>query len=179
MRFRLSSVFLWFVIVGLCLGWAADHMAAGRISLLGTWRYPTDDAEVMGYWSNLTFHRDGRFEKEQKHRTSSVTYSGTYTCEGDGTLVFHVTRRSFRTWFRQEPQTTSLDERCSCRYAIDRSGHLLIKERGHRLVPLFGSPMAKTVDVNDKSAPDHGPSVEAAMFDSVYALKWEVHQRCN
>ena len=140
MRFRLSSVFLSFLILGLCLAWAMDHISAGRINLVGTWRYPNDAAVVLGYWSRLTFHRDGKFEKEQKHRTCSVTYSGTYTLNHDGELVFHVTARSFQTWLRKEPQTKALDDWYHCRCAVDRSGYSLINE-ARNIIGLWSWPM--------------------------------------
>lgn len=173
MRFRLSSVFLSFLIMGLCLAWAMDHISAGRINLVGTWRYPNDAAVVLGYWSRLTFHRDGKFEKEQKHRTCSVTYSGTYTLNQDGELVFHVTARSFQTWLRKEPQTKTLDDWYHCRCAVDRSGYLLIKEVGNLV--RGADDTAIVGGVNDRP-----PSDQAADdFAKAYALKWEVHQRCN
>jgi hypothetical protein len=140
-----------------------DHVSAGRINLVGTWRYPNDAAVVLGYWSRLTFQRDGKFEKEQKHRTSSVTYSGTYTLDRDGTLVFHVTARAFRTWSRKETQTKALDDWSYCRCAIDRSGYLLINEVAPTTCNLVG--------VSDRDEEDE--------FRRAYALKWEVHQRCN
>ncbi len=174
MRFRLSSVFLWFIILALCLAWARDHIASRRINLLGTWQYPTDDAGGLGYWSRLTFHRDGRFEKQQNWRKCSVSYSGTFVFEGDATIVFHVTGRSFRTSTRREPETKSLDALCVCHYAIDRSGCLLIKDVMH--VPTNIGPLPKT---HMKTLVGDDKSSETDWFVDMLNLNWEIHQRCN
>ena len=102
---------------------------------MGTWYYPTGDIVQLGYTTTLKIRADGTFTKEQKYRTSSSIYCGTYIANEDGTVTFHVHKRIDEDVIGQlltdfEPTITEFDAAFRCRCGVDKTGYLIIDDYG-------------------------------------------------
>jgi hypothetical protein len=143
MKYHLSTLLLAMVIVALGLGWYLDHHDPKRTEIVGTWYYPYKSLPYgqVGYHTTLTINEDGTFRKTEMGREGSEIYEGTYRMEKDGSIFFHVTKKTVKSDFHKiavelskqmnlpappdhSPVTLHMQFKIRC--AVDKSGFLLL-----------------------------------------------------
>jgi len=142
LQVRLSTLLLVVTLCAVLFAWYADHYSHLRSEIVGSWTYPIPSIGLLGYHELLEIKRDGTFAKRQTYRTYYDEFSGTYTCKDDGTVVFHVTRKTHGTDFdfdlnvfhserklvRRGPEVSSVYATYILRCAVDRTGYLVMDD---------------------------------------------------
>ena len=125
MKIRLSSLFLLLVFVSVALAWYVSSNA--RTSIVGTWRYPTKDIIGTGDYSTLTLRSDGTFLNTRGNRKLVIEFSGHYSLDRSGVVVFTVSKKS-NTWLSviQPDEVIDPEESHTFRYAVSDDGFLLL-----------------------------------------------------
>ncbi len=135
LKYRLSTFFLLITIISVSLCWYLDHTNRNRRDIIGSWYYPTPDVNQLGYTTTLEIRSDGTFTKTQQYRTSAYIYDGTFLPNDDGTVTFHIAKRTDNFFMSEmlpedEPTITEFDHTIRCRCAVDKTGYLLIEDYG-------------------------------------------------
>jgi len=125
MKIRLSTLLFVIAVIAISHAWYVDRTALNHTKPEGVWYYPTNDIAMLGYTSELSILTDGSYAKRQTYRTFSQIHEGEWAICDDGRLVFNVTSVT-DTFDGGSPQKHAMDARYICRWAIDRSGYLLL-----------------------------------------------------
>jgi hypothetical protein len=112
------------------LGWFVDHQNRIRRDIVGSWYYPTPDVQVLGYSTTLDIRLDGTFTKTQVISEFAWKYDGTYTTNNDGTVTFHVAKRTMTCGPPHNQTIAQFNHSFRCRCGVDRTGYLVIDDYG-------------------------------------------------
>ena len=133
LKFRLSTLLFSVAICAVLLGWFVDRSRLTNFySMVGIWRFPSEEENQMGYESELLIREDGSFVKVQQYRMHQVVFRGNVSLRNNKTVFQVSTVEKYLTMigplFGERISSERSSDEYSCSASFDRSGRLHISQ---------------------------------------------------